>query len=354
LRARWQAPGSRFSRRWLLGAGLSAVAALGLRPSNRVHAQDIRYFRIGTGETGGFFFLLGGIIASAISNPPGGRSCDEGGSCGVPGLIAVAQTTAGSVENVELIGGGQIESGLSQAYVAFWAFDGKDVFQRSGAVDKLRAIANLYQESLHVIVRADDKARSIADLKGKRVNLGPKDSGNLLTARLVLKAFGLNEKRLRADYSDLPTAIAKFEKGELDAMITINASPAPALADLAGHVPLKLLPVEGERIANLRRDYGFLTVDLIPAGNYGIPAPVPTVGIGILWLVSADLDEGLVHDLTQSLWNKANRRLLDETGALGRKVKPESALQAIPVPIHPGAQRFYSESEQVPTGNNAP
>jgi TRAP transporter TAXI family solute receptor len=332
---------------------LGAIAAVALRPPQTALAQDIRYFRIGTGETGGFFFLLGGIIASAISNPPGGRSCDEGGSCGVPGLIAVAQTTAGSVENVQLIGAGQLESGLSQADVAFWAFDGKDIFQSSGAVAKLRAIANLYQESLHVIVRADDKAGSIADLRGKRVNLGPKDSGNLLTARLVLKAFGLSEKRVRADYSDLPTAIGKFEKGKLDALITVNVAPAPAIADLAGHAPLKLLPVEGERIATLRRDYGFLTVDLIPAGNYGIPAPVPTVGIGILWLVSADLEEGLVHDLTQSLWNKANRRLLDETGALGRKVKAESALQAIPVPMHPGAQRFYSENEQGP-GASAP
>ncbi|MEA2783522.1 MAG: uncharacterized protein QOK29_5066 [Rhodospirillaceae bacterium] len=354
MHERWNAPGltNRFSRRWLLGAGLGAAAAVLLRPAAAL-AQDLRYFRIGTGETGGFFFVLGGIIASAVSNPPGSRSCDDGGSCGVPGLIAVAQTTAGSVENVESIGAGGLESGLSQADVAYWAFNGQEIFKRGGAITNLRAIANLYQESLHVIVPRDSRIKDIADLRGKRVGLGPKNSGNLLTSRLVLKAIGIDEKRLRPDYSDVSIAVGKFEQGALDAMMLVSEAPTPAITSLNSRKPIDLLPVDGEKIAVLRRNYDFLSVDFIPAGNYGTVAPTPTLGIGILWLVSADLDESLVHDLTKALWNKANRRLLDETGALGRQVKPGAALQAIPVPIHPGAQRFYSETEQsTPSGGS--
>jgi TRAP transporter TAXI family solute receptor len=340
----------------MFGAGLSALAAALTRPL-RALAQDIRYFRIGTGETGGSLFILGGVIASAVSNPPGSRSCDDGGSCGVPGLIALAQTTAGSVENVISIGSGQLDSGLSQADVAYWAYTGKDIFEHSGAIAKLRAIANLYEESLHVVVHRGSKMKSIADLKNARVNLGPKDSGNLLTARLVLKVFGLSEKKLRADYSDFAAASTKFASGALDALVVLGEVPLPALVDLAARVPITLLPVGGEKIAQLRLDHDFLSVDVIPADSYQGGAITSTVGIGIIWLVSADLDEGLVHDLTKALWNKENRKLLDETGALGRQVRPGAALQAIPVPVHPGAQSFYSELEmqpQTPAGAPGP
>jgi uncharacterized protein len=129
--------------------------------------------------------------------------------------------------------------------------------------------------------------------------------------------------------------------------------------DLATKVPITLLPVGGEKIAQLRLDHDFLSVDVIPAESYRGAAITSTVGIGIIWLVSADLDEPLAHDLTEALWNKENRRLLDETGSLGRQVRPGAALQAIPVPVHPGAQRFYSELEMKPpppdtTTNPAP
>jgi TRAP transporter TAXI family solute receptor len=357
LRGRGEFPGltNRFSRRWLLGAGLSAVAAALIRPIIRPsQAQDIRYFRIGTGETGGSLFILGGVIASAVSNPPGSRSCDDGGSCGVPGLIALAQTTAGSIENVTSIGSGELDSGLSQADVAYWAYTGKEIFEHGGAIAKLRALANLYEESLHVVVHQDSKIKSIGDLKNARVNLGPKDSGNLVTARLILKTFGLTEKKLRADYSDLATASDKFAAGNLDALVVLGEVPLPALVDLATKVPITLLPVGGEKIAQLRLDHDFLSVDVIPADSYPGANITSTVGIGIIWLVSADLDEGLAHDLTKALWDKGNRKLLDETGALGRQVRPGAALQAIPVPMHPGAQRYYGELEMQAPAPGAP
>ena len=109
-----------------------------------VSAQDVRFFRVGTGSTAGTYFPVGGIIASAISSPPGSRSCERGGSCGVPGLVAVAQSTRGSVDNVRQMRDGSLESGFSQSDVAFWAFNGEEIFEEEGAVTNLRAIANLY------------------------------------------------------------------------------------------------------------------------------------------------------------------------------------------------------------------
>src|SRR6187551_2118074 len=107
----------RYCWRGLVCASLLFAALIGAAAM----AQETRFFRIGTAATGGSFFEVGGLIAGAISGPTEGPPCGRGGSCGVRGLVAVAQATPGSVENLKLINGGQIESGFAQADLAGWA-----------------------------------------------------------------------------------------------------------------------------------------------------------------------------------------------------------------------------------------
>ena len=118
-------------------------------------AQDVRFFSIGTGSTGGTYFPIGGMIASAISGPPGAPPCERGGSCGVPGLIAVAQASSGSVENLENIRSGFIDSGLAQSDTAFWAYTGTGLYANIEPITDLRAISHLYAEVIHVVVPSD-------------------------------------------------------------------------------------------------------------------------------------------------------------------------------------------------------
>ena len=152
---------------------------------------QVQYHRIGTGSTVGTYFPIGGIIASAVSKPPGSRDCAAGGSCGVLGLIAVAQSTRGSVENVMGIAEGTLESGLSQADISYWAYNGKGAFAKTGPIKKLRAVANLFPEAVHVVVRRNAGIETLADLRGKRVSLDREGSGTRVDALLILEAFGL-------------------------------------------------------------------------------------------------------------------------------------------------------------------
>lgn len=320
---------------WLIGA-------LSLR---RTAAQDeTQFFRIGTGPTSGTYFAIGGIIASAISNPPGSRPCDKGGSCGVPGLIAVAQTTQGSIQNVEFLAERSLESGLSQCDIAFWAYSGTGMYEGELPFDDLRAIANLYQESLHIVVRADSAIASIADLKGKRVSLGARGSGTRATAILVLEAYGVGAKKFRALQLPIATAAEQLRDGKIDALFLVGGPPVPALSELAVTTALRLLPVAGDEASDLRAAYPFLTVDIIPEGGYGEEPAVVTVGIGTYWLVLAELNETLVHDITAALWHPATRKLLDEGSLLGRRIRFEQALVGLPIPVHAGAQRYYTEA----------
>src|SRR5205085_9337360 len=112
------------NRRAALLGGLGAV--LGDLPA--LAQQDITFFRIGTGGTAGTYFPIGGLIANAISNPPGSRTCAEGGSCGVPGLVATAVASNGSVANVAAIAAGSAQSGFVQSDIAYWAYTGTGIY----------------------------------------------------------------------------------------------------------------------------------------------------------------------------------------------------------------------------------
>ena len=349
LHERFAAAGRLVDRRRALRAGGVALAGgatwlLGGAVAPRTHAQDeTRFFRIGTGPTTGNYFTIGGIIANAISNPAGSRPCDKGGSCGVPGLIAIAQTTQGSVQNVELIADKTLESGLCQCDVAYWAYSGTGMYSGGKPFDGLRAIANLYQESLHIVVRADSAIHAIADLRDKRISLGGRGSGTRATAVLVLGVYGVGERKFAGQQLTIEKACAQLRDGAIDAIFFVGGPPVPAVAELAQTTPLRLLPVAGDEASTLRSTYPFLTIDIIPENSYGPNPATVTVGIGTYWLVLADLEDNLVHDITAALWHPATRKMLDQGSPIGRRIRIEQALAALPLPVHPGAERYYAE-----------
>ena len=116
----------------LLTLGFVAAAAAGA-----VLAQDVKFFRIGTGGTAGTYYPIGGLIANAISNPPGSRACADGGSCGAPGVVATAVASNGSVANINGIQSGQLESGFTQSDVAYWAYTGTGVYEGKLKIAKM-------------------------------------------------------------------------------------------------------------------------------------------------------------------------------------------------------------------------
>ena len=187
-------------RRWRgLGGAIVLILALGLgiAPAG---AQEAKFFRIGAAGTGGSFFEISGVIAGAISKPGGAPPCERGGSCGVPGLVAVAQATQGSVDNIRMIAANQIESGIAQSDIVSWAYAGTGVFQGDGAMKQLRAIASLFPEKLQLVVRADGPIKTLADLRGRRISLGELESGTLVDSRILLAAAGLGENNVIAEF----------------------------------------------------------------------------------------------------------------------------------------------------------
>jgi TRAP transporter TAXI family solute receptor len=317
---------------------LGAVASAGTAAS-----QDMRFFRIGTGGTGGTYYPVGGMIAHAISNPPGSRPCDQGGSCGVAGLVAIAQSAHGSVANVDAIKSGQLESAFAQSDVAYWAYTGTGIYDADGRVDNLRAIASLYPESIHLVARKGSGITSVKDLKDKRVSLDEPGSGTLVDARIILAAYGLSERDVEADYIKPTPAIGKIKDDLLDAFIIVAGYPTGSVAELCATAGCELVPIDGPEAAKIREQYEFFAEDVIPADTYQGIGKTKTLSVAALWVVGAEVDEALVYEITRALWNDSTRRLLDRGHAKGRSVTLKSALDGVGIPLHPGAERFYRE-----------
>jgi TRAP transporter TAXI family solute receptor len=299
-------------------AGMFAGAAL---------AQQ-QFFRIGTGGTGGTYYPVGGMIANAISTPT---------------LVSTAVASNGSVANVNAIVSGESESGFSQADVATWAYTGTGVYEGKPKVDILRAIANLYPESVHLVVKKGLGVKSPADLKGKRVSLDEPGSGTLINAKAILAAYGVTEKDIKPEYLKPNQAGEKLKDGSVDAFFFTGGYPAGAISELTATAGVELVPIAGPQADKLRAELKFFAADEIPAGTYkDIPA-TKTVAVGAQWVTSTKMSADVVYQVTKATWSDKTRAVLDAGHAKGKAIRKETALQGLGIPLHPGAEKFYKE-----------
>jgi TRAP transporter TAXI family solute receptor len=332
-------------RNLLLGLGATGLFGSGLLNSTSAFAQDMQFFRIGTGGTAGTYYPIGGLIANAISNPPGSRPCDEGGSCGAPGVIATAVSSNGSVANINGIMGGSLESGFVQSDVASWAQTGTGVWEGKPAVEKLRAIASLYPESIHLVASKASGINSVADLRGKRVSLDEPGSGTIVDARIILAAYGLTEDDITAEYLKPDQSGDRMRDGAMDAFFFVGGFPAGAIAELASQHDITLVPINGAEAEKTIADYPFFAKDLVPAGTYnGVDTDIETISVMALWVTSSDLPEDLIYEITKAMWNDNTRKFLDAGHAKGKTITRETALDGVGIPLHAGAEKFYKEA----------
>lgn len=331
------------NKRFILGL----AAAIGIFAQGAA-AQDMAFFRIGTGGTAGTYYPIGGLIANAISNPPGSRACEDGGSCGVPGLVATAVASNGSVGNINAINGGQMEAGFTQSDVAYWAQTGTGLWSEQPPVENLRLISNLYPESIHLVARADAGIETVSDLAGKKVSLDEPGSGTLVDAKLILEAYGLSEDDISAEYLKPDQAADRMRDGAMDAFFFVGGYPAGAIAELASQHDVKLIPITGAEAEKLLGEYTFFAADNFPAGTYeGQDGEVPTISVGAQFVTSADQPEELVYEITKALYNDNTQKLFAAGHAKGKLITLDSATDGAGIPFHPGAEKYYREAGMI-------
>jgi TRAP transporter TAXI family solute receptor len=307
----------------------AALVATTLLVAGQAQAQQ--FFRIGTGGTSGTYYPVGGMIANSVSQP--GK------------IIVTAQASNGSVANVNGISGGALESGFSQSDVATWAQKGTGIFEGKPNMPGLRMIANLYPESLHIVVKKGSGIKNVADLKGKRVALDEPGSGTLVNARLVLAAYGVKETDIKPEYIKPNQAGDKMKDGALDAFFFTGGAPAGAIAELASAGSgIELVPIDGPQADGLRQASPFFAVDNIPADTYKGVAGVKTLAVGAQWVTSDKADAETVYQITKALYSEPVQKALAAGHAKGKLITLSNATQGVGIPYHPGAEKFYKEA----------
>ena len=257
--------------------------------------------------------------------------------------MATTIVSSGSVANVGAIVAGSAQSAFVQSDVAYWAFSGTGLFEGRPRAEALRAIANLYPESTHLVARKGSGIRSVADLRGKRVSLDEPGSGTLADARMILAAFGLGERDLKPVYLPVQQAADKFRDGTLDAFFNVSGWPQSTIADLAKSIGFDLVPIAGPEAVKLTARHKFFTVDEIPDGAYKGVGAAKTVGVHALWITSSKQPDDLIYRITAALWSSATRKLLEFGPAKARDIQLDTALVGVSIPLHAGAERFYKE-----------
>jgi len=300
----------------LLGA-LPALSVLTAGCSTR--RLDGVHLTIATGSTDGVYHVLGSVLADAWA-----------ARLGIPRPTVLV--TAGSVENVAKLRN-------REANVAFSQVD--SAAEPAPGALPLQALARVHDDYLHVVVRADLPARRLPELRGTRVSIGSPHSGVQLTARRLLAAAGLDPDRdVLAVQLGLNASIEALLARRIDAFFWSGGLPTAGVRRLilSKEVPIRLLDLE-DQVTVLRSEYGFYDAGTIPASTYSLGEPVTTLVVRNFLLVPADLREEVAEALTRGLFDSLTD--LADANPAARTIGLRSAIGTDPVPLHPGAERFY-------------
>lgn len=305
-------------------AGMSVVAALvGCAPS----PAPERFSIAGGGPTGvyyGFGEQLAGVLSSRL------------------GADVSVDETNGSVDNLLRVSDGRALLGFAQSDAAADAVAGVGAFREPLAV---QAVARLYDEYVHVVVRSDSDIRRIGDLAGRGVSLGAPSSGVNIVATRVLDAEGVAPTDVDDAALGLAESIAAFREGEIEGFFWVGGLPTPGLAELFTDAPARLLPIGPETVDRVNAEHGgAYRLAEFPIGAYGRTQATATMTVPNYLMVAEGASDALVREVVAELF--ASRSAIAAEVPAAALLDRRQAIFTDPVDLHPGAVEYYSESRR--------
>ena len=292
-----------------------------------------QFVSIGTGGVTGVYYPTGGAVCRLVNKDRKSH-----------GIRCSAESTGGSVYNINTVRAGELEFGVAQSDWQYHAYRGTSKFADKGKFEDLRAVFSVHPEPFTLIARNGSGVTSFADLKGKKVNVGNPGSGQRATMEVVMDAFGMTmgDFSLAAELKGSEMAQALCD-GKIDAMIYTVGHPAAAVTEAATSCDVELVSVSGAPIDRLVADNSFYRVATVPGGMYaGSPNDTSTFGVGATVITSADVPEKVVYTVVKAVFdNFADFKKLHPAF---RNLKEEEMISdGLSAPLHPGAAKYYKE-----------
>ena len=255
------------------------------------------------------------------------------------GSRAVPLITRGGEENLQLLRAGKVSLALAQGDATLDAYQGSGAFQGQGPHVALRAIASLYPEPMHVLVRAADKLTSIADLRGKRVAIGEIGSASRTTALRVLQAHGLGLQDIVEQELSISAALLALQKEETDAVFQVIGTPADSVRDSLMDMPLRMLPMSKDALSKLTEAKTGYFPYLIAKGTYsGQNQDIQTIATAALLLTDTAFSDAEIASLTRRIFEKGHDYSALGS-AQGAQISVQTSRLGLSIPMHATAAR---------------
>ena len=316
----------------IAGLGVVLLLAGALALPSSLDAQQRRLVTIASGWVVGVYYPLAGAMSRIAYNAKDLN------------IRATVESSGASVANAQLLGAGDADFALLQNDIAYYAHSGTTLAAFNGKpVKNMGGIFTIYPELVHIVATQTSGVKSVRDLKGKKVVLGPQGSGTEQNALQVLEVHGLKESDLgKAERIDAAAAADQLKDARVDAAFFTTGLGSAVIVDsfISGKTVMVLVgAAEGEA---LRKKYPFYTMEKVPANTYkGQDREVVTPAVMAMMAARTDLPEDLVYRFTKAIFDDLKQ--FHAAHAAAKNLTLETALNGMPIPLHPGAERFFKE-----------
>lgn len=304
-----------------VAAAFVAIAVAGLGSSSS--AQELR---IGTASQGGAFYPVGQAISSLVD-----KYAD--------GLTMVPVVTQGSVENPRLVNSGEVDIAITNNNLSVLANKGVGPYEKAGAMN-LRAIGSLHFSVLHMMTLGGSDIDGIADLKGKRIAVGPAGGGTIPFLGQVLALEGLTMEDITPSFLSYADGFSQLADGNVDAAFALSGYPAGAVMQAQANKKLKYIPLTDEQMATALEKYPNYNRVEIPAEVYGTDENGSLLGVNNMLIVDAGMSDETAFQITRAIYD--NLEEFRAENAYAKQIDPERSLQ-LKIPLHPGAEAYFKK-----------
>lgn len=281
----------------------------------------------GTGGTAGTYYAYGGVIAQYITN--------------YAKVKVTAVSSGGSKANVQTIQDGDFQLGFIQSDVMAYAWNGEKSFATDGNTHDFRVLGGLYAETVQLFTM-DENIKSVEDLRGESVSIGAAGSGVYYNAMDVLNAAGMTIDDIKPQYQSFEDSKEAMKDGKIKAAFVVAGAPTTAITELATTNGVYLVNIDGELRDRIMEMCPYYAKYQIPADTYkGQSKPVETITVKATVIVSANLDEETVYNMTAAIFDHADE-IADEN-AKGKELSLFNATDGMTAPFHVGAAKYYAE-----------
>ena len=286
-----------------------------------------RNVTVATATIGGAFYPIGQAISSLVNKY-------------VPDTDMTPEVTNGAVENPRLVAAGDSDFGTTKASMAYFALHGQVPYTQK--LETIAAVGNLHPSVFHVVVLDKSDVKTFADIKGKRVAVGPAGGGTLPILEDLLREYGMTLQDIKASYLPYSDGFSQMTDGNVDVALALGGYPTAAVTEVATTQKVRLVPVPDDKYEAVAKLHPYYTKILVPKDIYKQDQDVVAVGMNNVLIVNSKLDADFVYEATKAIYGN-----LEEFGEINATAKQIDAANAdkTPIPLHPGAQRYFDEKK---------